>query len=292
MKLVFSLFLLVFIFKPLIRAQDLIIADNNDSILCRITKIDEDSAVYFKTQRKYKPYNGYLKREYYNGIVKDYYTDLKREQNPGKSLYFISFGAHYTLMTANPVIDMVVQDERLKTELSGGISWSISVQKFSNPLNSLGRSSGPAGNMSYGFSFESFSRSAASDNLDSVDLPEFDIQKQMKTFTALLSYNTEYRYSTYLVLKPGIRFNHFRGHYNNLFLKSQSMSFVLGMSIHQKILEIRDHLSLFLHIDPFLHTTKSGKIEYDEWSYVNNVYYNNVLAGFGFSAGLSLRCFL
>lgn len=304
MRFLFSVAVLVCVIQSSIIAQDLIIAINNDSIKCRIESIDADSSVYFKPKLKYDLYKEYLTREYYSKIVFDYYTKLKRSNNPGSSLGIISAGVHFPQIGSNPIIGKFFENEELLNDLSSGVSFSSSFQKFLNSIEL-------PGNVSMGVSFGYFKKEVIASNIQLVyDLgsmavfrnkidptdPNFnsvdvDLERQVNTLSLLISYNTPFEYSTYLTAKPGFLMSTYSGYVDNSPFNSRTLMFNMGISIQQKIADVRNKVSLFLVVEPFISATKTARINYLKATYYTPIKYYKTQYDNGYSVGLLLKYF-
>jgi hypothetical protein len=283
MKYFFYSIFLFYLSQSEIFAQDLLIVNKKDSIPCRIKNIDGDSSVYYKAIYKYDHYLGYLKRDYYSEIIIDYYTNLKRYYNPNNGLGFVGIGMQFTHIPLNPILDIFIDNENLLNDLSNGYSFSLSFQKFYNPIATYFGSTRSYTNLSVGLSFGYYSQKADSSSTN-------NLKRQVKMFSLLISYNTKFKYTTYITFKPGLMFNTYSGYYN-IPVKSRSTIFNIGIGISQKLFDITKKFALFLTTDQYLFAVKSGKIDYERLNYNNRIFYNNWQYDYGFSVGFALKYF-
>ncbi len=271
-------------------SQDLLILNERDSIPCRITRLDADSAIHYKSIVISDPFVGYLERSSYTQIVPAFYTNRKRANNPNNGLGFLDLGVNYIAVPFNPIIDLIVEDSSLLNGLSGKYSFSASFLKFFHTRDPFRPDYDQPSHLGVGLHFSSFTQSAQSTDFQPIDSITNHLTRQTVMASLLISYYTQYRFTTYFVLQPGIMIDRYSGYYGSP-IQSRAMPFYLGMSIHQKLFDIAERVSLFCSVNPFLLVVDSGKIDYGLTNYNTTALYDRPHLGYGISAGLSLRYF-
>lgn len=276
--------------------QDLLIINDKESIPCKIKSIINDSIIEYNSIGKEDPYFGYIRKPYYKEVKYDYFTDIKRNRSMNKGLGSLSAGACYSSIPIDPAMEILFDNDDLNRELSIGLLFNVAFQHNIYPkLSKLQREQKSPLSLSIGLSY-GFFRSQVNDifeihYMNDYSDNKFNIKRNVHAFNILVSIYTRKKYETHFSFKPGIHFNNNSGQIDNQPMKSKAVTTEFAFSCDQEILHFSKNFSVFLTVSPSISFKKSGRMEYERFTYHTSFNYINTHKELGFYAGLYINYF-
>lgn len=297
MKKVSAIFcFLLIIAGKYLYAQDLIIVNNNTNIPCRIKSFTNDSIISYKSLQKDDPFKGYLRKPYFKEVKPNYYTNIKRNRSMNNGLGSFSAGFFYSYFPIDPVLDNVFYNDDLLRKLSNGLLFSVAFQPNLYPsFRKLESGQRFPLCMSLGFSYGFFTTKTNElyevNYLNEYAEKNFNIKRNIHTWDIIFSLYTRKKYETHFTFKPGLQLNLNSGQIDSLPMKSKAVSTSFSFSCDQEILHLSKNLSLFLSINPFISSKKSGKLEYQSYTYYQSISYYDRVVELGIYIGFYISYF-